>query len=173
VAVLALVVAYREEFAGVPQRLRLAFSMGDPVATGDHELVVPQDDQGAFVIVARVNGQRVRFIVDTGATDTVLSPADARRLGVPVDQLVYDGEAETANGVGHAAAYTAQTLEVGAIRFDQFRMAVNQAPMSSSLLGMSFLNRLESFEVRGRKLILKWRDERQSGPTAAMATPAA
>lgn len=158
VAVLALGFAYREELAGVPQHLRLAFSAGDPVTTGDHELVIPQDDQGAFVVVGKINGQRVRFMVDTGASDTVLSPDDARRLGVAVDRLRYDDIAETANGIGHGAPYVAQSLEVGPIALEKFPMTINQAPMSSSLLGLSFLNHLESFEIRGRKLILKWRD---------------
>ncbi|HET6970452.1 MAG TPA: TIGR02281 family clan AA aspartic protease [Phenylobacterium sp.] len=158
VAGLALVVAYRDELAGVPQHLRLAFSNGDPVQTAEHELTVPQDAEGGFVVVGAVNGQRVQFLVDTGASDTVLSPDDARRLGVDVDHLSFDGQAETANGVGRGAAFTAQRLEVGPIALNGFRMAINQAPMSRSLLGLSFLSRLESFEVRDRKLILRWRE---------------
>ncbi|WP_293902733.1 TIGR02281 family clan AA aspartic protease [Phenylobacterium sp.] len=158
VAVLALGLAYREELAGVPQRLRLAFSPGAPVTTGDHELVIPQNDQGGFVVVGKVNGQRVRFVVDTGATDTVLSPDDARRLGIPVDSLAYESEAETANGTGYGAPYAVQSLEIGPIAMGDFKLTINKAPISSSLLGLSFLNRLESFEFRGRKLILKWRD---------------
>jgi aspartyl protease family protein len=158
VAVLALGFAYRDELAGVSQHLRIAFSGGDPVATGDHELVIPQNESGHFILIGKVNGGRVRFLVDTGASDTVLSSDDARRLGVDVDALRYDHPAETANGVGYGAPYTAQSLEVGPIRLDDVEMTINQAPMSASLLGMSFLNRLESFHVRGRQLILTWRD---------------
>lgn len=158
IAVLALGFAYRDAFSGVGQRLRLAFSAGDPVTTGEHELVIPQDAGGSFVVVGKVNGQRVRFVVDTGATDTVLSPDDARRLGVDVASLTYGEPAETANGVGYSAAYTAQRLEVGPIAFDNFKVAINQAPMSSSLLGLSFLRRLQSFEHRDGQLILRWRE---------------
>ncbi len=157
-AVLVLGFAYREELAGVGQHVRLAFSGGDPVTTGDHQLVIPQDDQGAFMVIGKVNGQRVRFMVDTGASDTVLSPDDARRLGVDTANLRYLEEAETANGKGYAAPFAARTLEVGPVRLDDFRMTINRAPMSSSLLGLSFLNRLTSFEIRGRKLILTWRN---------------
>ena len=158
IAVLALGAAYRDELAGVGQRLSLAFSGGDPVATGDHELAIPQDDQGAFIVIGELNGQRIRFMVDTGATETVLSPDDARRAGVDIGKLNFDYEAETANGTGYGAAYTADRLEVGPIALDNFRMAINKAPMSTSLLGRSFLNRLESYEVRGRRLILRWKD---------------
>ncbi len=164
-AVMVLGFAYREELADVPQHLRLAFSTGSPVTTGDHELVIPQDDEGGFLVIGKVNGQRVRFLVDTGASDTVLSPDDARRLGVDVEKLRYDSTAETANGVGHGAVYFARRLEVGPIGIDNFKMTINQAPMSSSLLGLSFLDRLASFEIKGRKLILKWRDG-QPAPTA-------
>lgn len=158
IAVLALGYAYRDLIQEAPQRLRLAFGAGYPVQTATHEVVVPQDDQGAFVLNARVNGQPVRFIVDTGATDTVLSPEAARRLGVDVDHLDFRQSAETANGMGYGAAFTARKLAVGPIAFGDFPMVINQAPMSSSLLGLTFLNRLDSFEIRDRKLILKWRE---------------
>jgi aspartyl protease family protein len=158
VAVVALGLAYRAEFKDVGDHLKIAFSGGNPVATGEHEMVIPRDESGAYVVVAKVNGQRVLFMVDTGATDTVLSPDDARRLGIDVDALSFDREAETANGVGYGAHYAAETLEVGALRLDSFKMVVNKAPMSTSLLGMSFLNRLESFQFGRGKLTLKWQD---------------
>ncbi len=157
IAVLALGASYADEFAGAGQRLRMAFSGGAPVATGDHTLSISRDTQGAFVVVGKVNGQPVRFMVDTGATETVLSPADARRLGVDVDNLSFVQDGETANGPGYGAAYTADRLEVGPIALNDFRMTINRAPMSTSLLGMSFLSRLEAFEVRGSKLTLTYR----------------
>jgi aspartyl protease family protein len=157
VAVAALAAAYRDELASIPRRVQMAFSPGTAIATSEHELVIPQNDEGSFVVVGLVNGQRVRFIVDTGATDTVLAPADARRLGVPVDDLRFEHMSETANGTGLSAPYQADRLEIGPIAFDDFKMSVNQADMSASLLGMSFLSRLKSFEFRGRTLVLKWR----------------
>jgi aspartyl protease family protein len=161
IAVLALGYAYRTDLAQVPQRLQLAFNVGTPVTVGERTLVVPQGEDGHYVVDGLVNGQRVRFMVDTGATETVLSPADARRLGIPVDTLNYGYESETANGKGYSAAYDATSLEVGAIRLEGFRVMVNKAPMSGSLLGMSFLKRLEAFEFRDRQLILKWREDGQ------------
>ena len=172
IGVLAVGYAYRDDLAGVPQRLRLAFGAGYPIATAEHEVVVPQDERGAFVLNARVNGQPVRFIVDTGATDTVLSPEAARRLGVDVDKLDFKESAETANGMGYGAPFVAQRLDVGPIAFANFPMVVNQASMSSSLLGLSFLNRLESFEIRDRKLILKWREPTPAKPPPAPAPSA-
>ena len=153
----ALGFAYRDEIMGIPQRLSVAFGTGRPVQVGAHELVVSQDAEGAFLIVGKVNAQPVRFMVDTGASETVLAPEDARRLGVDLSRLKFDRPSETANGKGFGAPYDASTLEVGPIRLTDFRMEINQAPMSNSLLGLSFLNRLEAFEIRDRKLYLKWR----------------
>jgi len=157
IAVLALGAAYRDELVGVGQRLRSEFSPSYAVATGPRELVVTQDQDGGFYVMGQVNGQPVRFLVDTGASEIVLSPADAQRLGVDLDALTFDHAAETANGVGYAAPFTADSLAVGSIRFDNMPMAINQAPMRSSLLGMSFLKRLDSFQISGRKLYLKAR----------------
>jgi aspartyl protease family protein len=172
VGALALGYAYRDTLARVPQRLQLAFGTGYPIPTAEHQVIVPQDETGAFILNAKVNGRPVRFIVDTGATDTVLSPAAAQRLGVDLDKVDFKESAETANGMGYGAPFSAQRLDVGPIAFANFPMVINQAPMTSSLLGLTFLNRLESFEIRDRKLILKWR-EPAPAKTAAATKPAA
>jgi aspartyl protease family protein len=155
IAVLAVGVTYRDELAGIGQRVRAEFSSSYPVATGARELVVTQAEDGGYYVMGQVNGQPVRFLVDTGASEIVLSPADARRLGVDIDALTFDHAAETANGIGYAAPFTADSLAVGSIRFDNVPMAINQAPMRNSLLGMSFLKRLDSFQVSDRKLYLR------------------
>ena len=158
VGVLVLDATYRDELSGVVQRVRGEFSASYPVATGAHELVVTQDADGGFVVMGQVNGQPVRFLVDTGASDTVLSPADAHRLGLDKAALIFDHASETANGLGHGATYVADSLAVGAIRFQAMPLVINQSPMSYSLLGMTFLRRLDSFQVRGRRLYLKARE---------------
>jgi aspartyl protease family protein len=157
IAVFVVGFAYRDLFADAGQRLRLVFSSGDPVQVGEHEIAIPRDESGAYLVVGLVNGQRVRFMVDTGATDIVLSPDDARRAGVEVDALRFDRQAETANGPGYGAVHRIQQLEIGPVRLMDVEVTVNQAPMSISLLGMNFLHRLESFEFRDGKLIMRWR----------------
>jgi aspartyl protease family protein len=164
IAVLAVGYAYRTELQGVVQRVQGAFGPGVPIATAAHELVVNQDDQGGFIVVGQVNGQRVRFLVDTGSSDTVLAPADAERIGVDLQSLHFDRTAETANGLGYGAPFTAGSLTVGPIRMENVPMVINQAPMSASLLGMTFLSRLDAFEIRGRKLYLKWSDAKAPTP---------
>lgn len=157
VAVLALGVTYRHELAGVGQRVRMQFSSSYPVAVSPHELVITQGDDGGFLVMGKVNGQLVRFLVDTGASDVVLSPADARRIGIDTGARTFDRPSETANGVGYGAADKVDSLSVGDIAFADVPVMINQAPMSSSLLGMTFLRRLESFQIKGDKLYLEAR----------------
>ncbi|MBP7650324.1 MAG: TIGR02281 family clan AA aspartic protease [Phenylobacterium sp.] len=158
VTVLILGVTYRAELAGVGQRVRMTLSPSYPVATGPRELVVTAGDGGHFLVMGKVNGERVRFLVDTGASDTVLSPADARRVGIDTAALRFDRPSETANGVGFGATFQADTLSVGTITFNDVPIIINQAPMSSSLLGMTFLRRLESFQVKDDRLYLTARE---------------
>lgn len=110
---------------------------------------------GHFVVEGRAEDTPVRFLVDTGASLVVLSPDDARRIGLDPDGLDYSQRVATANGMTWAAPVTLKRLSVGPITLSNVRASVNRAAMDMSLLGMSFLNRLSGYEVRGDKLILR------------------
>lgn len=155
VSVLLLGVAFAPEFTDLGRRLRSALVPAYAVQTGPREFALTRSADGAYYVVGKVNGTAVPFLVDTGASDIVLSPADARRLGLDPAALAYGGHYETANGVGRAATYTASTLEVGPIRLANVRMSINEAPMRTSLLGLSFFKRLESMRFEGDRLVLR------------------
>lgn len=154
VLVVALGFTYRAELMGIGQRLRGELIPSSAQATGERELVVTGGESG-FVVMGEVNGEPVRFVVDTGASDTVLSPQDAHRARLDSPSLAFDHLAETANGTGRGARVVAASLSVGQIGFSNVPVLINQAPMSTSLLGMTFLRRLESFEVRDGRLYLR------------------
>ena len=149
--------AYRGELQTLGQRLLAEVSGGRPVLARTEELVVTEDEGGGFLVVGHLDGKPVRFLVDTGASDTVLSPDDAQRLGYDLKSLKFDRPSETANGIGYGAVVTADSLSVGPIRFDKVPVSINQAPMRQSLLGMSFLKRLEGVRLEGDKLYLKYK----------------
>jgi aspartyl protease family protein len=157
VAVLLIGYSYRDELAGVFQRVRGELIPSYAVPTGEHTLTITASQDGGFYVQGKVNGAPVRFAIDTGAGGVMLSPADAQRAGVDISKLDFGTPTETANGVGYAAPYTAAALEIGPIRMTNVNVAVDKAPMSSSLLGMDFLRRMDSFEVHGDQLTLKWR----------------
>jgi aspartyl protease family protein len=156
-AALVLGVTYKDELAQVGQRVRSALVPAYAVATAAHQMTLTQDQDGDYHVIGQVNGQPVSFLVDTGASEVVLSPADAQRLGVDVKTLKFDRAFETANGIGLGARFQAASLAIGAIRLANVPVSINQTPMATSLLGMSFLRRLDSFEFKGGQLILTWR----------------
>lgn len=119
-------------------------------------VVIPATTNGHFVLDALVNGVRVRFLVDTGASDVTLTPQDARRLGFNSRNLKYDRAYQTANGVVHGAVVTLRDVTVDQLSLYDVKASVNGAPMQISLLGMSFLGRLRGYEVADGELILRW-----------------
>ena len=157
VVTMALGVSFRGELTAVAQRVRSELIPAYAVTTAPHTLALTQSEDGNFYVIGAVNGEPVRFLIDTGASDIVLSPADAKRLGVDLATLNFGRAYETANGTGHGAALIIDRLAIGPIQFSHIPVAINGAPMDSSLLGQSFFRRLESFEIKGHRLFLRWR----------------
>ena len=124
-------------------------------ATGD-ELIVRAGPNGHFMVDAVVDGVEIRFLVDTGASSVVLTAEDAERLGYRLDGLEYSDRYQTANGEILGAPVILPELRIGDLEIEDVRSSVIRAPLSTSLLGMTFLSRLESFEVRDEALILRW-----------------
>ena len=116
---------------------------------------------GDFSVRVEVNGARVPMLVDTGASSVVLTAEAARTAGLPVDLLKYDVPIETASGRAQAAAVVLDRVAIGNIA-ERRVPALVSAPgvLKTSLLGMSFLNRLESFEVRGGQLVMRAKQAR-------------
>jgi aspartyl protease family protein len=121
----------------------------------DGAVTVRESRGGHFQVEAEVDGTPVRFLVDTGATDVTLSPADARRLGFDLARLRFDRSYRTANGTVTGAPVRLRTVAIGPIRIEDVRASVNGAAMERSLLGMSFLSRLSGYEVRDGVLFLR------------------
>lgn len=128
----------------------------DPNAAMSRELVLRRRSDGHFHVVAHVNGEALPFLIDTGASDVALSADAARKIGINLRTLKYSRRYQTANGIIKAAPVILRDIRVGQLRVDDVEASVSEAPMGISLLGMSFLNRLDGWEARGDKLILRW-----------------
>src|SRR3546814_873500 len=115
----------------------------------------PAGAGGNVVGTGRGKGWRVDFLIDTGASEIVLSPADAQRLGYSPENLSFTRQYVTANGIGRGAPIRLDSLAVGPIVYAGLPASVNEAPMGESLLGITFLRRLESYEVRRDVMILR------------------
>lgn len=128
----------------------------EPAPAPLSELVLRAGAHGHFMVEATVNGTPITFLVDTGASSIYLTPDDAARLGWTPPRLTYSERYATAAGVIHAAPVTLRSLRVGQLELYDLPASVGQQPSSISLLGMSFLKRLASYEMRGDRLILSW-----------------
>ena len=147
--------SYRFELLAIKDRMvaELLPRAGVEVAPG--AVSFRADRSGHFVIEATVDGINIRFLVDTGASDVVLSPADAERLGFDLKKLSYTRRFETANGIVVGAPVRLGSVAVGPVAVADVRATVNGAPMQNSLLGMSFLGRLSGYQVSRDTLVLR------------------
>ena len=108
---------------------------------------------GEFTLHATINGVSAPMVVDTGASSVVLTYETARAAGLPLEMLDYGVPVETVNGRTHAARLTLDRLAIGSlVERSVPALVVPRGQMKTNLLGMSFLDRLESWEVRADKL---------------------
>lgn len=115
---------------------------------------LPRAQDGHYYVTAQINGVPVNFVVDTGASAVVLTLKDAQRAGIDTDRLAFAGQAGTANGVTQVASVRLERFDIGGISDPGLRVLVNQGEMRNSLLGMSYLQRYGSVEIRDGTLIL-------------------
>jgi aspartyl protease family protein len=120
------------------------------------EVTVRRRPDGTFAVPALVNGSDVRFLFDTGATAVVLSSETAAALGLSPDTLRFRVPVTTANGRGTAAPVILDRLAVGSIVMTRVpALVVRPGMLDGNLLGHTFLEKLESYEVRGDRLVLR------------------
>lgn len=145
-----ILVAFRGEFGGIGQRL-YAEATGSEIVAGE-TVRIPMSDDGHFWVTARVNGQDVRFMVDSGASVTTVSKTVAQAAEIPI--TFRRVMVNTANGRAWVTKSHADTLQIGPIERSDFPVDVNET-MDVNLLGMNFLSSLESWRVEGRFLVLQ------------------
>ena len=115
---------------------------------------VPRSADGHYYLQLLVDGSPVTFMVDTGASQVVLSDRDAERLGIDTDSLNYFGRAQTANGVVRTAPVKLGTVQLGEFSDTGITAWVNDGEMEQSLLGMDYLQRFSSVSFTDGTLIL-------------------
>ena len=116
---------------------------------------IARSQGGEFALQARINGVPAPMVIDTGATSVVLTYETAKAAGLPLELLEYDVEVETAGGHTRAARLTLDRLAIGKlVERSVPALVVPRGQMKTNLLGMSYLDRLESWEVRADRLML-------------------
>ena len=153
--VLVIVYSYRFELHEVADRVLVVLVPGHVISHG-RTVEIGRTNAGDFAVSAQINGARVAMVLDTGASSVVLTRDDAKAAGLPLEVLTYTVNIDTANGRARAAPVTLDRIAIGGLEERSVEALVAQpGQLKTSLLGMSFLNRLQSWEVSGDRLLLR------------------
>jgi len=125
------------------------------VSRPDGAIELRRASDGHFHLEALVNGVPVTFLVDTGASDLVLSLADAARVGIAPGDLAFVGRARTANGVVATAPVRLGRVEFAGFSDSSVPASVGGGALDVSLLGMSYLDRFATIEITGDRMTLR------------------
>ena len=153
--------AYKDELMPIAGRVAGELLPGSAMTVeestgGVTEVRIRKRLDGHFNATVKVNGKPISMIVDTGATSIVLRPEDAKKAGIDPDTLSYRVPVLTANGRVMAARIRLDKIAIGPLDRDQVDALVTQpGALTQSLLGMSFLSRLRSYEFSGDFLKLR------------------
>jgi aspartyl protease family protein len=148
--------AYRFEAAEFAQRLMGELFPGEPQIGAGGEVIVNRRLGGEFVVPATIAQTRVAMLFDTGASTVVLRAEDAERVGLDTRALSFDVDVVTANGSASAAEVVLDRVAVGPIvARNVAALVARKGALGQSLLGMSFLERLQSYSVERGRLVLK------------------
>ena len=154
--VLVFAYTYRGELRTIGDRVMSELMPGRAATRSAQTVEIVRGRSGDFQVAAQINGTRVAMALDTGASAVVLTQEAAKAAGLPLEMLNYAVQVDTANGRTRAAAVTLDRLAVGDIVERAVPALIAQpGQLRTSLLGMSFLNRLESWEVRGDRLMMR------------------
>jgi len=152
---LAVGYTYRHDLRDIGDRVLSELMPGRAASRGGI-VEISRGNRGEFQVTAEINGARVATVYDTGASAVVLTQEAAKAAGLPLDFLNFSVTVETANGRTRAAPVTLDRIKVGGIEERAVPALIAQpGQLRTSLLGMSFLNRLRSSEVRGDRLVLR------------------
>jgi aspartyl protease family protein len=138
-----------------PSGDRLAVAAADSSDSGERrETTLERESNGHFYTVAKVNGELMRFVVDTGATVVALTVDDAARLGIPVDPATFEVVGEGASGPVRGVDVMLDSVDIDGKRVENVRATVLEGSRLS-LLGQSYLSRMGEVQMKGDYMILR------------------
>lgn len=147
--------AFRGEFSQIGTRISGELLPSQAIQSGQGEITIRRGSDGHFHLSADVNGTNIRFLVDTGASVVTLSREDAARTGFDIQNLEFTQQYQTANGTAWGARIRIDDMSAGPIRVSGVRAAILDSDIGSSLLGLSFLDKLSEVSVQGDTMTLR------------------
>jgi aspartyl protease family protein len=154
-AALFAIFSFRFEFNAVWERVKADISGTAGQSVSGEEITIRRQDDGHYWLQLDVNGKPVRFMIDSGATTTAVNADTARETGIEVDTDGYPVYLNTANGSVAAQRGSIQSLKIGTRDIGQHNVVVSESFGDTNVLGMNFLDSMQSWKVEGNVMTLK------------------
>jgi aspartyl protease family protein len=152
-AALFAIFSFRFEFIGIWERVKADISGTAGQSISGEAIELRRQDDGHYWLLVDINGKAVRFMVDSGATMTAINATTAKEVGVEADG--YPIILSTANGRVAAKRGNVRSLVVGPHRIENHAVVVSESFGDVNLLGMNFLNSMQSWRVEANVMILQ------------------
>lgn len=146
--------AYRFEFGDFKTRISGEINPSSAQLNQQGQLVINISDDSHFYVKLLINKVPVLFMIDTGASDIMISIKDANKIGINTNNLIFNRPYQTANGRSFGASVKLKEIEIAGIKFKDINASVNEGDMGVALLGMSFLRRFSKYEFFQDRLVL-------------------
>lgn len=154
-AALFAIFSFRFEFMAVWERVKADISGTAGQSVSGEEITIRRQDDGHYWLQVDVNGKPVRFMIDSGATTTAVNASTARETGIEVDTDGYPVFLNTANGSVAAQRGIIQSLKIGTREIGQHNVVVSESFGDTNVLGMNFLDSMQSWKVEANVMTLK------------------
>lgn len=146
--------SYRYEFKSLKNRVAGELNPASTHINQENQIVIYRAKNGHFYINSEINGHFVRFMIDTGASDTSINIKDAKRLGINTTNLHFNKPYQTANGAIFAATAKVGSFKIGNVIFNDISISIANSDLGTPLLGINVLRQFTKYEVYQDKLIL-------------------
>ena len=146
--------SFRYEFGDVKNRVSTELFPSKAVIKNHEQIIIAISADGHFYINLKVNNKNIRFMIDTGASETVIDKKIAKDIGIDFGNIYYDKIFKTANGQVRGATINIDEIDVSGMKFYNVEASITESDLSVPLLGMSFLKRFYKYEFYREKLIL-------------------
>jgi aspartyl protease family protein len=152
---LGILYSYKDVYFDIKDRFLYNLLPGYQVKKND-EIVVKRAQDGHYYLFGQINDNRIKFMVDTGASGVVVSKEVAKKVGIDINNLKFNYISYTANGEVRTARFAVAKFKVGNLVLYNFSIEVTEGELGISLLGMSFLEKLEYYKFDNDELYLKY-----------------
>jgi aspartyl protease family protein len=150
-----VVFSFRPEIKAVWQRVHADLSGTANQSIEGGKITLTRGDDGHFQILATANGKPIQFVIDSGATNTMISGEAAQDVGIEVDRSGFPVFLDTANGTSRAFRAEIALFKLNSIEVKDMKVLVSDTLGNTNLLGMDFLSGLRIWRVEGDKMMLE------------------